>query len=414
MFPYYGLRMLKRGGYAKDFSHRFGMMPRLPKKSGAKKRLWLQAVSVGEVDAVMPLVGKLNQSGKYEVVITTTTSTAYALLKGKYASSCFASAVFPLDFAPFNAAAWRKIDPDIVVMMEGEVWPEHLHRAKSRGVPAMLINARLSDRTFGRYSKIPYLARRLFNKFARICVSNEADLNRFKKLGVGAQKLELTGNIKFDTQPVLLGAAQKRALKDELGFDENSLVLLGSSTWKGEEKMLAEAMQKIRALGIDCRLLLVPRHAERRAEVKADIAAFPHCVRTEQKRAPRGNLIYLADTTGELRMFTSIADLAFVGKSLFGHNGGQSPIDAAAAGVPAVYGDNMTNFKLVCKNLERAGVARRVFSPEEAVQQLVELASDPASRKTMGECALLWHRQNEGATLKTLAAINEISGASNL
>jgi len=400
MFPYYALRMIRRGGYAKDFSHRFGLMPALPPKKA--KRAWIQAVSVGEVNAVMPLVKKLGGLG-WEVVVTTTTSTGYALLRGKYAADCFASAVFPIDFAPFNAAAWRAINPDIAIMMEGEIWPEHLRRARAKRVPAVLINARLSDRSFSRYAKVPFLARKMFGCFSKICVSNEADLERFKKLGIDTNKLVLTGNIKFDTPSADISAEKKREIRAEMGFAEDSFVLLGSSTWSGEEKMLVEATKLLRdGDGIDCRLLLVPRHAERRNEIKPAIADLPHCVRTECKQAQSGNIIYLADTTGELRVFTAVADLAFVGKSLFGHDGGQSPIDAAAAGVPVIYGDKMTNFKLVCKKLEAAGAARRVFTPEEAISQIRLLARDAKQRRLMSEAAKLWHTQNEGATQRTL------------
>ncbi len=404
-FPYYALRMLRRGGYAKDFSHRLGCMPKLPPKADGKKRVWLQAVSVGEVEAVMPLVKKLSATGKYEVVVTTTTSTAYALLKNKYADDCFASAVFPIDFFPFSIASWRAIKPDLAILMEGEIWPEHLHQAKVRKIPALLINARLSDRSYSRYSKVSMLAKRMFNKFAKICVSNEADFKRFKKLGISDEKLCLTGNIKFDTPAAQTSDEAKMSIRRELGFDEKSFVLLGSSTWAGEEKMLVQAMAQLREKGIDCRLLLVPRHAERRNEIKPEIKDFPHCVRTEQKQAKEKNIIYLADTTGELRMFTSIANLAYVGKSLFGHNGGQSPIDAAAAGVPIVYGENMSNFKLICKNLETAGASRRVFSPEEAIAQIQELACDENARRIMSDCARLWHKSNAGATDKTIDII---------
>ncbi len=408
VFPYYALRMLKRGGYAKDFSHRFGFMPKLPPKADEKKRIWLQAVSVGEVDAVMPMVKKLEASGKYEVVMTTTTSTGYDLLNNKYKGACFAVGIFPWDFLPFSYKTWNNINADIAILMEGEVWPEHLHQAKNRKVPLFLINARLSDRSYGRYKKIALFAKRLFNKFASICVSNEADKKRFENLGVKKEKLLLTGNIKFDTPASAITQEQKDAIRAEMGFEKNSFVLLGSSTWKGEEKMLVEATKILREQGVDCRLLLVPRHAERREEIISDISQLPYCVRTEKKQASPNNIIYLADTTGELRMFTTIANLAFVGKSLFNHDGGQSPIDAAASGVPIVYGNNMTNFKQICKSLEVAGASRRVFTPEEAIKQLVELAKNENARQTMSKCALIWHKENEGATEKTIAKINAI------
>ncbi len=402
MFPYYALRMLKRGGYAKDFSHRFGMLPTLPKKSKDKKRIWIQAVSVGEVDAVIGFVKKLEATQKYEVVLTTTTSTAYALLNNKYKDDCLFHAIFPIDFFPFSYRAWETISPDAVILMEGEVWPEHLHQAKIRKVPAILINARLSDKSYSRYNKIRILAQRMFNKFSKICVSNEVDYKRFEKLGIDKKKLELTGNIKFDVQSPKISEQEKQKLKLEMGFAPDSFVLLGSSTWKGEERMLVETTQLLRDKGVDCRLLLVPRHAERRNEIKPEIEHLPHCVRTEQKQAKPDNIVYLADTTGELRMFTAIADLVFVGKSLFDNDGGQSPIDAAAAGIPIVYGNNMTNFKQICKSLESAGASRKVYTAEEGIKQLITLALDENERHSMSRCAVTWHANNEGATTKTL------------
>ena len=340
----------------------------LPKSK--KTRVWIQAVSVGEVEALANLLKIMRDSGLFEVVLTTTTSTGYAILRNKYAGKIFYAGIFPFDFMPFSASAWKRLKPDVIVLMESELWPEHLHQAKTRGIPAVLINARLSDKSFSRYKKFPALARRMFGHFKKICVSNEADLGRFKQLGIDCDKLTLTGNIKFDTPGVDMDSARKKALIAEMGFEETSFILLGSSTWKGEEGM--------------------------------------HCVRTQTKQAPKGNLIYLADTTGELRTFTALADLAYIGKSLFGHDGGQSPIDAAAAGVPMVYGNKMTNFKQVCKKLEEAGAAVKVDTPREAIEALCRLALDAGERKKMSKAGRLWHDQNEGATDRTLAAISNL------
>ena len=139
--PYYGMRMLRRGGYGLDFSHRFGKQRNLPAPK-EKKRIWIQAVSVGEVEALAPLLEKLWANDRIEVVITTTTSTAYKIVREKYAQKCLYTGVFPFDFLPFSNAAWNKIKPDLAILMEGELWPEHMHQAVSRKVPLLLINAR--------------------------------------------------------------------------------------------------------------------------------------------------------------------------------------------------------------------------------------------------------------------------------
>ena len=250
--PYYGWRMLRRGGYGLDFSHRFGLQKDLPPVAAGKKRVWIQAVSVGEIEAIAPLVDLLCESGKVEVVLTTTTSTGYAVLRNKYADKILYGGIFPFDFFPFSRSAWRRIKPDAVVLMESELWPEHLHTAKSKKVPAMLVNARMSDKSFRRYSRVPYLARRLLDKLSLIAVSGEIDFSRFISLGANPRKTICTGNLKFDTRPAaMLDENGKLELRKQLGFNADSFVLLGSSTWPTEEEMLLKAAEKIRAAGID-------------------------------------------------------------------------------------------------------------------------------------------------------------------
>lgn len=407
--PYYAMRMIRRGGYAKDFSHRFGGQKNLPDVAQGKTRVWIQAVSVGEVEAISTLVDKFAECDNVELVITTTTSTGYKILRDKYASKCFYVGVFPMDFWLFSYRAWNKIKPNVCILMEGELWPEHMHQAKVRGAKLLLLNARISDKSFKRYLKIPYFARRLFDKFSAICVSNEIDVERFIALGASQSRLHLTGNMKFDSKPSkYLDDAEKKAVRKELGFAQDSFVLLGSSTWAGEEDMLLNAMEKVRAKKIDCRLLLVPRHAERREQIKKIIADYPHCVRSESKQAEDGTLVYLADTTGELRMFTQVGNLAFVGKSLPPHDGGQTPIDCASLGTPIVYGPNMSNFRRACETLEREGAVVKVPTAESAIAELVRLAENPQICDTLASKAKKWHESNVGATDRTFDIIKNI------
>lgn len=407
--PYYGWRMLRRGGYGLDFSHRFGLQKDLPPVAAGKKRVWIQAVSVGEIEAIAPLVDLLCESGKVEVVLTTTTSTGYAVLRNKYADKILYGGIFPFDFFPFSRSAWRRIKPDAVVLMESELWPEHLHTAKSKKVPAMLVNARMSDKSFRRYSCVPYLARRLLDKLSLIAVSGEIDFSRFISLGANPRKTICTGNLKFDTRPAaMLDENGKLDLRKQLGFNADSFVLLGSSTWPTEEEMLLKAAEKIRASGIDCRLLLVPRHAERRAEIIELIKNLPHCVRSREKQARDGTLVYLADTTGELRTLTQIADLAFIGKSLPPNEGGQSPIDCSASSVPMVYGSHMSNFRRICQTLEESAAAVKVADADAAVSEIVRLAKNKNARTALAESAKKWHDSNIGAAKRDFDAVMKI------
>lgn len=413
LMPYYAMRMIRRGGYGKDFSHRFGFQKNLPKPQNGKKRIWIQAVSVGEVEALSTLLKLLFEDGNFEVVVTTTTSTGYKILREKYSKYCYYVGIFPFDFCLSNALAWRRIKPDICVQMEGELWPEHLHRAVAKKKPLLLLNARLSDRSFGRYSKVAFLARRIFNRFNVIACGSEFDATRFLKLGANKNIVSVTGNIKFDaSNSASLSDDEKQSLKIEMGFDKNSLVLLGSSTWAGEEEMLLEALVQIREKAkLDARLLLVPRHAERRADIEKILQGgiLPFNFRTKKRNADVGTLVYVADTTGELARLTQVADFAYVGKSMPPNDGGQSPLDCASAGLAIVYGPNMTNFKKMCESLEEVKASIKVSDNERAKEALLKLATDIVLRKQTGLNALNWHHSNSGASVRTFALIKKFA-----
>lgn len=412
--PYYALRMFRRGGYSDGFSMRLGFFPPAPKRPGVK-RIWIQAVSVGEVEAVGPLLKTLREAPDAEVILTTTTSTGYRIAREKYASLTAATGLFPLDFLPCSRLAWRRIRPDLVVLTEGELWPEHLHRAKASGAPAVLINARLSDRSHARYAKVRPLARRLLAKLALALPGAASDAARFLDLGLPPERLGPAGNIKFDVDAGSPATdAERRALFAEL-FGENipagtplPLVLLGSSTWPGEEAVLLGTHRAARAAGLDTRLLLVPRHAERRAEIAALLAdaSEKHYFRSKHRDgAPHPAEIVVADTTGELRRLTRVADLAFVGKSLPPHVGGQTPVECAALGVPLVHGPDMSNFRDIVRGLRDANASRTASDADAARAALLDLLRRPEERARMGDAARAWHAANRGATRRTADAI---------
>ena len=413
--PYYAWRMWRRGGYRHDFHHRFGLIDRPPPKPSGVRRLWVQAVSVGEAQALAPLLTQLRRPDR-EIVLTTTTSTAYHIVREKYARDVLKTGIFPLDFWPFSRNAWRRLDPDLAILMEAELWPEHLVQARARGVPVALINARISDRSFRRYRQFPAFARWMFGNLRLILCATPSDHDRFVALGADPARTRLTGSLKSDVSvPAFLNPAERAALREELGFVSDAirgqpLVLLGSSTWPGEEALLLETLRVALAAGLDARLLLVPRHAERRREIIAllEKQSLPWHARSVSVRPPQPVKIYLADTTGELLRLTQAADLAFIGKSLPPHEGGQTPIEAAALGVPLVYGPNMSNFKDIARALEETGAALRVNDAPAAQAALLALLQDPVRRAQMSAAARDWHAASQGATQRTAAALAEL------
>lgn len=403
--PYFLWRMRRRGGYAEGFWHRFGEVPALPPRSAGGHRLWLQAVSVGEVLAIAPLLEAFAREGRTEVYLTTTTSTGYRLAKERYSALTVGLGYFPLDFWAFSWRAWRRINPDLCILMEGERWPEHVQQARRRGVPVVSVNARLSDRSFRRSLQFRPLLQPLARGITRVLCSSKRDEQRFKALGFAPERLQTTGNLKLDVQIPLLTAGERAELRRELGLGE-SLVVLGSSTWPGEEAALLTALQTARANGQTVSLLLVPRHAERREELRGLLERSRLRFHFRSAGAAGGEVdVAVGDTTGELRRFTQLADLVFVGKSLAPHVGGQTPVEAAVLEKPIVHGPNMTNFREIIRTLTEAGAVRKVETPEELIATVVELLQDTAQRATLAAAAQAWHEENRGATERTLQVI---------
>ncbi len=404
--PYYIYRMFRRGGYRKGFFQRFGLIGPMASRKPGIKRVWLQAVSVGEILAVAPILESLAKAGNIEVVLTTTTSTGLKVARERYGEITLAIGIFPLDFWLFSHIAWNRIQPDLAILMESELWPEHIRQANRRNVEVILINARLSDRSYGRYKKLTFLSRRLTKSLSRVLASSSQDKNRFLKLGVAPEKITAVGNLKFDVSVgPRLDREQIEELKGEMGFiaiheqERKPVILLGSSTWPGEEELLVNIVHESRQGGIDCRLLLIPRHAERRGEIQRLLSTRESAFhfRSKGKKAPGPVMIYVGDTTGELKMLTQVADLVFIGKSIPPNEGGQTPIEAAALGKPLIFGPAMNNFRPLCRSLLKSGAARQVENGSELKAMVRQFLEDATERNRMARAAQEWHTGNRGA-----------------
>jgi 3-deoxy-D-manno-octulosonic-acid transferase len=366
------------------------------------------------MEAIGPLLRQLKATGTAQIILTTTTSTGYRLALDRYADVADRIGIFPTDLWPCSALAWSRINPDAVILVEGELWPEHLAQARARGVPATLINGRISDKSFARHQRFPRLSAYVLGHFRKIAAGSEEDVRRFRQLGFAAT---LTGNIKFDVaSDAPMSAAERTQLRTDLGFgnDPRTVVLLGSSTWKDEESLLIRCVRELRAAGADVRLLLVPRHSERRGEVASEASASGlawHQRSTGGAVAPADTIIHLADTTGELRRLTRAADLAFCGKSLAPHEGGQTPVECAAAGVAIVYGPRMSNFRDICRGLEQAKAALKAKDAPELATLIARLIGKADERAEMGRNGAAWHQSNRGATERTLAWLQDDQSA---
>ncbi len=411
--PYYIKRMLKRGGYGAMMKSRFGDVPEQPKTAG-KKRVWIQAVSVGELLALETLLKKLAEDQSIELYLSTTTSTGYSLAQDKYADVVDCIFGFPLDFWWVSAKAWNRIQPDLAIVTEGELWPEHIQQAKSRQIPILLVNARISDRSFRRLQKQRIIFHLLYSQLTYVGVSSRWDEQRLTNLGLPESKIRFTGNLKFDavsTEPI--SKKEFANLWSDTRFsNKEGFTLIGASTWPGEEELLLEALTFLRQQGLSVQLILVPRHAERRAEIQQLLEQYPQ-LKWHFRSTNIGNLgsedgdVYMADTTGELRKFLQLADLAVIGKSFPPHTQGQTPVEAAALGVPMIYGPAMTNFRTLCLELDSEKAALRLKSGDELAPAILQLLQDPKQREQMIDAGKQVITRNQGSTERTLALIHE-------
>ncbi len=406
--PGYLLRMRRRGGYGRDFAQRFGAHPQLAPSVG-RRRVWIQAVSVGEMLAIGPLLRALKASGA-EIYLTTTTSTGRRIAVERHSELVANIGYFPLDAWPSSARAWRRIQPDLVILMEGERWPEHLRQAAGRGVPVISVNSRLSDRTFARLRLLGPAAGLCLRGITLHLAASRQDAERLSALGVPPERIRTVGNLKLDVTIDPVPDDEKARLRAELGLREGP-VLLGSSTWPGEEAALLQAWRGARAAGRAGSLLLVPRHAERRGEIETLLreAGVSFHLRSAGK-APGPVDVAVADTTGELRRLTQLADLVFVGKSLPPHTEGQTPVEAAALEKPLVFGPGMANFRTIAGELRQRGAAVSVPDAGALAAQITSLLCEPAKAAGMAKEAAAWHRDNQGALDRSLAEIRRFLG----
>ena len=410
-FPYYYRRMSRRGGWRDRVGQRFGRYtPSFIDSCRNGKRIWVHAVSVGEVHLTLELIRRLREQLKdADLIVSATTTTGMGEWQKKLppeVTTCF----YPIDRRPWVRQAMDTIRPEAIILSEAEVWPNFLWEAAERNIPVFLINARISEKSFTRYSQFGFLFRPLFQSFARVGTQNASDAERLKKLGCSPDRIQVTGNMKFDA--ALSGNQQPTLNVPQLfadaGIESTHTVLLGSSTHPGEEAVLGEIFINLIERHPQLRLVIVPRHFERAREAGKDLEKLGIHVdyRSEWKEEqafpstgkPR---CLIVNSTGELASVTAQADLVFIGKSLCAR-GGQSPIEAAAAGKPMIMGPNMQNFRAITRTFLEYQAAIQVQDKNSLEESLLELLNNDKKRIELGTKARQVVDQNLGAVGRTL------------
>jgi 3-deoxy-D-manno-octulosonic-acid transferase len=410
--PYYFSRMLRRGRWKAGFRQRFGRYNAKLKQALTNRHvIWLHAVSVGEVNVCTQLIKALEpRVPNLKIVVSTTTSTGMAELRRKLPSH-IEKIYYPIDRRVWVRRAVHIIHPEAVVFVEAEIWPNFIWRLRDMRIPAFLVNARLSDRSYRGYRRFAFLFRQLFASFAGVGAQNEADATRLLDLGCQPDAVQVVGSLKFDAAKL----EERReldvpALLAQIGVTAEASLLVGGSTHPGEEGILADAFSKLRERHPNLFLVLVPRHFERSREAARELEqrGIRFVYRSELTASSRfkaGEIdCLLVNTTGELRFFYEHATVVFVGKSLTAH-GGQNPIEPAAFGKPIVLGPYMENFEAIVKSFLAAGGARQVRDATELEPTIDALLRDPESRRLLGTQALKVVQENRGAIDRTVDMI---------
>ena len=414
--PIWLYRMVRHGRYREDVSQRLG---EAPVRHGLQPVIWIHAVSLGEVNGVRALVDELaSQLPDYQIVISSTTDTGMTQAR-KLFSPKRKTFRFPFDFSWAVRRAFGRLRPDLVVLMEGEIWPNFLARANRLDVPVVLVNGRMSrDKGYPGYKRVRWFTKRLFNRLRVLAVQDQTYAECFIELGTDSEKVRVTGTMKYDTAVVADSVAGAGELAAAIGLkrDAGEKLIVAGGTGPGEEKLLLEIFETGRANGeFDdrTRLAIVPRKPERFDEVAALIGRtgleFIRRSQTPDGQAPTaGAPVILGDTMGELRKFYSLADAVFVGRSLV-PMGGSDMIEAAALGKAVAFGEHGFNFP-PAEALLAAGVARQVEDVDQLRQTLAEWLTDPAAACEMGRKAQQFVRSHQGATRRNVEMICDVLG----
>jgi 3-deoxy-D-manno-octulosonic-acid transferase len=369
------------------------------------KRIWFHAVSVGEFNAILPLLKAFKEKhSHYSIFVSTTTATAQQLAQdkvGAWAKTFY----FPLDL-PFCFNPWLDcIKPEVVAIAETEIWPGFSYECQRRGIELCFVNGRLSPRSFGRYSKLKAFFGPVIGRFNVIAAQSQQEAQRYLELGAKRQAVVATGNMKFDgIEPI--AQSEQAQLRELLNLSNDDMVITGGSTHEGEESALLSALK---SLGGKTRLILVPRHPERFEQVATLIESVGFRVRrySRQQSFEKEGDVFLLDTIGKLTAFYSVTSVAFVGGTLV-PVGGHSLIEPCAYEIPVVSGQHIFKTRDVAERLMQRQALVMVKDQSELTQQLQALIDSPAQRRMLGVNGKAFLLESRGAVERTLAALETV------
>jgi len=389
IIPILLLRLLWRGvkapAYWQRWLERFGFFTALP----VENCLWIHAVSMGEVQAAIPMIQALQiRFPDYPILITTMTPTGSQSVKKIFGNKVW-HVYLPYDLPGAISRFLIRTKPSLLILMETELWPNLLHACQN--IPVILANARLSVNSAKGYEYIAKLTLQMLTNITIIAAQTEADANRFIQLGVASNKIHITGSIKFDTNSPIV----ENSLRQRWGL--NRKVWIAASTHAGEEKIVIAVFKKLKLEFKDLLLILVPRHPERFNQVAklCEQAGFNTVKRTENY-VDTNTEIYLVDTMGELAMLYTAADIAFVGGSLV-PIGCHNLLEPATVGIPVIMGPHVFECAEICRKLLEAKAAKKIANSEQLYQAVKLYLNNTKFAQEVGNNGQLFVQKNKGA-----------------
>ena len=398
-------RLLSRGlrerAYLDRISERFGLGTHVGSGRGS---LWVHAASVGEVQAAAPIVRALESRYPGETILVTTTTPTGAQRTVETFGDAVVHRYLPFDLPWAMARYLDRVQPRVAIIMETEIWPNLMALCRARKVPVVLANARLSERSASRYRKFRRLYAPVFQGVAAVAAQSGKDATRLASIGAPPERIDVTGNTKFDV-PIPTGLREKAAtLRRTWGATRG--VWIAASTHRGEEAQVLAAFEEVRARMPESLLILAPRHPERfpEAEALARRRGFTSVLRSQRPIDCSNAEVYIGDTMGELLLLYAAADVAFVGGSLV-EVGGHNMLEPAALGVPVLVGPHQFNFAEISRRLIEAGGAESISNSAHLAQSVVRHLEDGDLRRSTGERGRAFVKSGRGAWERVIAMI---------
>jgi 3-deoxy-D-manno-octulosonic-acid transferase len=421
------LFFMRREKYASGFTQRLGNYPEF--KHDGRNVIWLHCVSVGETNAARPLVDELKSNfPDHHLLISTTTKTGQTLARNIFKDKADAVFYFPFDWKFSVRKALTNYKPSIVLLMETEIWPRFIREAKKSGAKIAIVNGRLSETSFKRYSIFKSFIRNVLTDVDITLMQGESDAKRIAALGIDPAKVKITGNLKFDLHLDSSEIDLTADFRERFGISDKRPLIVAASTHSPEELWILEAFAEffLEPSKLRPRLLIAPRHPERFDEVAEQVKSIGvsrfsqfkplSIVRRSSDDSDKDKVadIILLDTIGELRALYQLAEIVFVGGSLIPH-GGQSVLEPAAAGKPIITGPHTLNFEAAVKELvaNHAIIQLPEVRDEQIVDWLFDAVSDlfenAEEHKLLGSMAAKVMAANRGATAKTVESIKQVA-----